>query len=97
MKIALAQMRINENKDDNLKKTLYSIETAAKNGANLIIVAKENIKIVVNPNGDIVLKADEKEELTYADIEMAKVKGKVANISDELWNCTAMMFANNLY
>lgn len=36
LKIALAQMKISENIDKNLNKTLHLIETAAKNGAKLI-------------------------------------------------------------
>ena len=36
MKIALAQMRISENVDENLERALNSIEAAAKNGAQLI-------------------------------------------------------------
>lgn len=36
MRIALAQMKISENTDQNFQKTLYLIESAAKNGAKLI-------------------------------------------------------------
>lgn len=36
MKIALAQMKISENTDENFEKTLNLIEVAAKNGAQLI-------------------------------------------------------------
>lgn len=36
MRIALAQMKINENTKENLEKTLHLIEAAAKNGAQLI-------------------------------------------------------------
>lgn len=36
MRIALAQMKINKNTDENLEKTLNLIEDAAKNGAQLI-------------------------------------------------------------
>ena len=37
MKIALAQMKISENIDENLKKTINSIRTASENNADLIL------------------------------------------------------------
>lgn len=37
MKIALAQMKISEDIDENLKKTINSIRTASENDADLIL------------------------------------------------------------